>query len=87
MIFILYYNTYRKTNINRITIFTGAAASYAVGKVNGGWDKYGELTMAIVAIGQGVVLSFFAETKSLMSSYVCYIVFCCAYQTMLTISR
>lgn len=77
----------RKRIIIIIIILTGAAASYAVGKINGGWEKYGELIMAMVAIGQGVVLSFFAETESLMSSYICYIVFCCSYQTMLTISR
>lgn len=65
----------------------GAVAAYAMGVVNCDWDKYGELIMTMVAIGLGAILFFLALTESLMMSYIYYIIFCCTYQTMFTISR
>jgi len=43
--------------------------------------------MATVAMGLGVMLYFLSLTKSLTKSYAYYIIFCCTYQTMATISR
>lgn len=68
-------------------IFLGAAVTYAIGMVNGDWDKYGEIIMAIVAIELGFMLLFVGIAESLAQSYIYYIIFCCTYQTMLTISR
>ncbi|KAL5245074.1 hypothetical protein ACI65C_012484, partial [Semiaphis heraclei] len=67
------------------TLFS-AVATYAIGRVNGDWDKYGDIIMAIVAMGLGVVLYFLSCTESLIKSYAYYIIFCCIYQTMVTIS-
>jgi len=68
-------------------MFWGAATTYAIGRVNGDWDKYGDMVMAIVAMGLGVILYFLSFTESLIKSYTYYIIFCCIYQTMMTISR
>lgn len=65
----------------------GAFAAYAIGIANEDWDKYGELIMAIVSIGLGVILYLLSICDSLTMAYIYYILFCCAYQTMLTISR
>ncbi|XP_050422137.1 folate transporter 1-like [Adelges cooleyi] len=63
-----------------------AAATYTLGRMRADWDKYGELCMSIVAFGQAVLLYLLAFTNSLKHSYIYYIMFCCSYQTMLTIS-
>ncbi|XP_022182541.1 thiamine transporter 2-like isoform X1 [Myzus persicae] len=67
------------------TLFS-AAATYGIGRVNGDWDKYGDIVMAIVAMGLGVVLYFLSFTESLIKSYAYFIIFCCTYQTMVTIA-
>lgn len=73
--------------INILKIFLGAVAAYAIGSLDNDWDKNGELIMAVVSIGLGVMISALAYAKSLMVSYIYYVVFYSTFQTMLTISR
>ncbi|KAF0752292.1 Uncharacterized protein FWK35_00029577 [Aphis craccivora] len=73
--------------VESLATLLSAATIYAIGRVNGSWDEYGDIIMAIVAMGLGVMLYFLSLTKSLTKSYVYYIIFCCTYQTMATISR
>ncbi|CAH1737982.1 unnamed protein product [Aphis gossypii] len=72
--------------VESLATLLSAATIYAIGRVNGDWDKYRDIIMAIVAMGLGVMLYFLSLTKSLTKSYVYYIIFCCTYQTMATIS-
>ncbi|XP_025202094.1 thiamine transporter 2-like [Melanaphis sacchari] len=72
--------------VESLTTLLSAAAIYAFGRVNGEWEKYGDILMALVAMGLGIMLYFLSLTKSLTKSYAYYIIFSCAYQIMATIS-
>ncbi|XP_026820367.1 thiamine transporter 2-like [Rhopalosiphum maidis] len=72
--------------VESLATLLSAATIYAIGRVNGNWDKYGYIIMAMVAMVLGVILYFLSITKSLTKSYAYYIMFCCAYQAMATIS-
>jgi hypothetical protein len=83
-IIVLYYN---ERVFFKIIYILGAVATYSTGRINGSWDKYGEYLIAIVSMGLGCILIVLSSNKSLNWSYGYYIIFCCTYQTMLTISR
>ncbi|XP_025414115.1 thiamine transporter 1-like isoform X2 [Sipha flava] len=72
--------------VDSLTTILSAVATYSTGRINGSWDKYGEYLIAIVSMGLGCILIVLSSNKSLNWSYGYYIIFCCTYQTMLTIS-
>ncbi|VVC25747.1 Reduced folate carrier,Major facilitator superfamily domain [Cinara cedri] len=54
--------------VESLATLLSAAVTYAIGMVNGDWDKYGEIIMAIVAVELGVMLSFVGIAESLTQS-------------------
>ncbi|XP_076039803.1 thiamine transporter 1-like [Oratosquilla oratoria] len=63
-----------------------AIAALSIGFVHLNWALLGELTLAIISLLDGVVLSYMGVTSEIWVAYVNYIIFRVSYQVLITIA-
>ncbi|ODM94650.1 Folate transporter 1 [Orchesella cincta] len=72
--------------VKAVHTFLSALLSFGIGYISISWEKWGECTLTIISVVQGLMLVWMSQTNSLIMAYLSYIIFRTIHPVMITVA-